>query len=132
MLIAVVEREQHGRSFISLAGWDIGKIDVAHADSDWLAAEFIRLRLRERGLFRKVAFAVVNPDRNGKLAAEITGGGSVPQLVMFRKTSKGWMRRKLVGAHSVEEVEQFIAKDLALNAAEDKDAKGDDSAGATG
>ena len=75
-------------------------------------------RLRRRGVFKKVAFALVNPDRDGKLAEQLTGGGPVPQLVMFRKTSKGWMRRKLVGGQSEEAVERFINEGLAADRAE--------------
>jgi thiol-disulfide isomerase/thioredoxin len=109
-----------------------GKPMVIMVGTDWCPPcqtmkRTVLPRLRERGLFRKVAFAVVNPDRDGKLAEEITGGGPVPQLVMFRKTSKGWMRRKLIGAHSVEEVEQFIAEGLALSDSEAKDSQDKDS-----
>ena len=70
-------------------------------------------RVREHGLFRRVTFALVNPDRDGELANEITGGGPIPQLVMFRKTAKGWVRKKLVGGQSVETVEEFINEGLA-------------------
>jgi len=36
-----------------------------------------------------VVFAVVNPDRDRDLANQLTGGGPIPQLVMYRKTSNG-------------------------------------------
>ena len=49
-------------------------------------------KLRERGLFKKVAFAQVNADRDSELAKELTGGGPVPQLVMYRRTDGGWIR----------------------------------------
>ena len=77
-------------------------------------------RVREHGLFRKVAFAHVNPDEDAELANQLTGGGPIPQLVMFRKTSKGWMRKKLIGGQSVETVEEFIKEGLALDKAEKK------------
>lgn len=83
-------------------------------------------RIRKRGFFKKIAFALVNPDRDGKLAKQLTGGGPVPQLVMFRKTSKGWMRRKLIGSQSEEAVEKFIQDGLAADKAE-KEAAGDKS-----
>ena len=82
-------------------------------------------RIRERGVFRRVAFAMVNPDQDADLAEQITGGGPVPQLVMYRKTANGWMRRKLIGGQSVEDVEAFIKEGLAADAAEKKgEAKG--------
>jgi hypothetical protein len=77
-------------------------------------------RVRERGLLRKVAFAMVNPDRDGELAEQITGGGPIPQLVMFRRTAKGWVRQKLIGGQSVETVEEFISDGLAQDAAAKK------------
>jgi hypothetical protein len=49
------------------------------------------------------------------LANQLTGGGAVPQLVMFRKTKDGWLRRKMIGSHTVEEVEQFINEGVAMN-----------------
>jgi len=73
---------------------------------------------------------VVNPDRDGELANQITGGGPIPQLVMFRKTSKGWVRKKLVGGQSVETVEEFINEGLASDAADkkvDKETEDDES-----
>ncbi|MBN1395095.1 MAG: thioredoxin family protein [Pirellulales bacterium] len=80
-------------------------------------------RLRKRGVFKKIVFALVNPDRNRELAEDLTGGGPVPQLVMYRKTSKGWMRRVLVGGQSEDAVERFIKDGLADDEAE-KDADG--------
>ena len=71
-------------------------------------------------MFRKVAFARVNPDQDAELAEQLTGGGPIPQLVMFRKTSKGWMRKVLIGGQSVETVEEFIKEGLALDQAEKK------------
>jgi len=72
--------------------------------------------VERRGLLAKVAFAVVDPDRNPRLAERLTGGnGAVPQLIMYRKDSDGWKRRVLVGAQSVEGVEKFIRRGIAPN-----------------
>jgi thioredoxin-like negative regulator of GroEL len=104
-----------------------GKPLVVMVGADWCAPcqmmrRTILPRVREHGLFRKVAFAHVNVDREKNLAAEITGGGkSVPQLVMFHKTKNGWVRQKMVGSHTVEEVEKFINDGLAMDAEEHKD-----------
>ena len=65
-----------------------------------------------------MVFASVNPDRDGDLAEEITGGGPIPQLVMFRKPTQGWVRKKLVGGQSVEAVEEFIKDGLASDKAD--------------
>jgi len=111
-----------------------GKPMVVMVGADWCGPcqtmkKTILPRVREHGLLRKVAFALVNQDRESKLARELTGGGPIPQLVMFRKTADGgWRRRKLVGAQSVEAVEEFIKEGLASDAAEKKTDGGADSA----
>jgi thioredoxin-like negative regulator of GroEL len=102
-----------------------GKPMVVMVGTDWCSPcqtmkKTILPRVREHGLLRRVAFAVVNPDRDGDLANQITGGGPIPQLVMFRKTPKGWVRKKLVGGQSVETVEQFINEGLASDADDKK------------
>ena len=102
-----------------------GKPMVVMVSTDWcppcqVMKKKILPRVRQRGLLRKVAFAMVNPDRDGELAEKITGGGPIPQLVMFRKTPHGWMRSKLVGGQTVEAVEQFIKDGLASDAADKK------------
>lgn len=70
-------------------------------------------QVRKRGLLRKVAFAIVDVDRERKLARKLIGSGSVPQLIMFRRTSHGWARNRLVGGQSVDSVEKFISRGIA-------------------
>ena len=98
---------------------------VVMVSTDWcppcqMMKKTVMPRVRERGLLRKVAFAMVNPDRDGELAEQLTGGGPIPQLVMFRRTRDGWIRRKLIGGQSVETVEEFISEGLAQDAAAKK------------
>jgi thiol-disulfide isomerase/thioredoxin len=105
-----------------------GKPMVIMVSTDWcppcqVMKKTILPRVREHGLLRKVAFARVNPDEDAELAEKITGGGPIPQLIMFRKTSKGWVRKVLIGGQSVETVEEFINDGLALDKAEKKIAK---------
>jgi len=76
--------------------------------------------VRKHGMLKKVAFAMVNADREQALARKLTGGGPIPQLVMYRKTKDGWKRRKLVGGQSVETVEKFINQGLSMDKAEKK------------
>ncbi len=73
--------------------------------------------LRRRRWFGRIVFARVNARREARLAQRLTGGGPVPQLVMFRRTPEGWVRRKLVGRHSVETAERFIEQGIALDEA---------------
>jgi hypothetical protein len=99
-----------------------GKPMVVMVSTDWCSPCQVMKRtiipqVRQRGLLAKVAFAIVNPDRDGPLAEALTGGGPVPQLVMYRKTPTGWFRRKLIGGQSVEAVEEFINDGVAQNQA---------------
>ena len=107
---------------------ETGKPMVVMVSTDWcppcqVMKKTILPRVREHGLLRKVAFAMVNPDRDSELADQITGGGPIPQLVMFRKTPKGWVRKKLIGGQSVETVEEFIKEGLASDKADKKTEK---------
>ena len=72
-------------------------------------------QVRQAGPVAKVAFAMVNPDRDRELAEKLIGGGPIPQLVMYRKTADGWTRQVLVGGQTVEAVEQFIKDGVATN-----------------
>jgi thioredoxin-like negative regulator of GroEL len=109
---------------------ETGKPMVVMVSTDWcppcqVMKKTILPRVRQRGLLRKVVFTNVNPDRDGELAEKITGGGPIPQLVMFRKTAQGWIRKKLIGGQSVEAVEEFINEGLASDEADKK--KGDEA-----
>jgi thiol-disulfide isomerase/thioredoxin len=65
-------------------------------------------QIEKSGSLKKVAFAYVNTDQDGALAGKLMKGGSIPQLVMFQKTDKGWTRKQLTGAQSTSSVEQFL------------------------
>ncbi len=52
------------------------------------------------GGLKGVEFAYVDMDRQPKLAARLTRGGAIPQLIRYEKTKKGWKRDLLVGAHT--------------------------------
>ena len=90
-----------------------GKPMLVMVSTEWCpACQVMKRRImplvRERGLLSRVAFATVNPDQEGELSRQLIGSGPIPELVMYRKTPRGWIRRVLVGGQSVETVEQFI------------------------
>jgi thioredoxin-like negative regulator of GroEL len=90
-----------------------GKPMLVMVSTEWCPACQVMKRrilpqIRERGLLSRVAFASVNPDQDGELSHQLIGNGPIPELVMYRKTPRGWIRRVLVGSQSVENVEQFI------------------------
>jgi thioredoxin-like negative regulator of GroEL len=67
-------------------------------------------------VFKQVAFTVVDSDQQGDIARQVTGGGSIPQLVMFRREGNGWKQERLIGAQSPRAVLQFLRKGLQVAA----------------
>ena len=80
-------------------------------------------QIRKGGLLRRVAFALVDLDRDGEIGRKLTAGGPIPQLIVFRKTTDGWKNRRLIGNQSVETVEEFIGQDLTATETEQAAAK---------
>jgi thioredoxin-like negative regulator of GroEL len=66
--------------------------------------------LEKNGGLNKVSFAIVNTDKQSELAGKLMRGGSIPQLVMYHRTETGWARQQLTGAHSVSEIQAFLAQ----------------------
>jgi thioredoxin-like negative regulator of GroEL len=101
---------------------ETGQPMVVLVGADWCGAcqameRTVLPQLRERGLLGKVAFALVNLDRQREVGAQLTGNGPIPQLIMYRKAEDGWRRRRLIGSQTVETVEGFIDQGLKLNTA---------------
>lgn len=69
-------------------------------------------QVEKNGVLAKVAFAVVNTDRDRALANKLMEGSSIPQLIMYRKTSTGWKRQSLVGGQSSGQIESFLKQAL--------------------
>jgi len=97
-----------------------GRPMIVLVGADWCPAcvemkNNIIPKIRRRGLLRRVAFAEVNVDHHQKLGRELTDGGPIPQVVMYRKTRKGWLRRRLIGGQSAETVSAFIEEGIRLN-----------------
>jgi len=101
---------------------ETGRPMVVMVSAEWCPAcqtmkDKVIPEVKRRGLLGKVAFAIVNLDRERKLGRELTRGGPIPQLLMFRKTDEGWKLRRLVGGKSVNTVEHFIEEGIKLDEA---------------
>lgn len=101
---------------------DTGKPIVVMVATTWCGPcqqmkNLILPEVQRRGGFDDVVFALVDADAEQTLARKITGGGLVPQLVMFRKTENGWKRRKLIGLQDTGSVVEFIRSGVALSKA---------------
>jgi len=108
-----------------------GKPMLVMVSTEWCpACQVMKRRImpqvRERGLLSRVAFASVNPDSEGDLSRQLIGNGPIPQLVIYRKTPRGWVRRAIVGSQSVENVEEFINQGLAADEDASKDSDSSD------
>lgn len=77
-------------------------------------------KMRERGLLKRIAFALVDLDRDRELGRNLTSGGPIPQLIFFRRTREGWAQHKVIGGQSLESVEQLIDEEIAANNVEMK------------
>ena len=79
--------------------------------------------VKQHGVLRNVAFANVDLDEEHELGTELTNGGPIPQIVVYRKTPVGWLLRRLVGGQDVKSVEEFIAHGISDDPNELGDAK---------
>ncbi len=101
---------------------ETGQPMVVMVGADWCPAcqameQNIIPQVRQRGILRRVAFAIVNVDRERELATQLTAGGPIPQLIVFHQTTTGWRRRVLIGGQTVETVESFIGEAVQANVA---------------
>lgn len=99
---------------------DTGRPMVILVGADWCPAcqtmkNEVVPQVKRRGLLGRVAYAVVNLDRQKDLGQQLVADGPIPQFIMYRKTRDGWKRRRLVGGQSAESVEAFIKEGLELD-----------------
>ena len=99
---------------------ETGKPMVVLVGAKWCPAccsmkENVMPQVVRKGLFGRCVFTMVDVDKQEKLGQDLTRGGPIPQLIMFRKTSKGWLRKRLVGGQSVPSVVKFIDDGIQLD-----------------
>ncbi len=78
--------------------------------------------IRKQGILKQVAYATVNLDKQGKLGRQLTDGGPIPQMIMYRKTRRGWLRKRLIGGQSPKTIVSFIRRGVELDFAAKKSA----------
>ena len=118
--VSVAAVGAHSYSDAHRATTKTGKPMVVMVSAEWCGpcqkmVKTVLPQVRSHGLLKRVSFAIVNVDREKTLARKLIGGGPVPQLVMFRRTNKGWLRRRLVGAQNTKAVETFIKQGIAAD-----------------
>ena len=77
-------------------------------------------QMRERGLLRRVVFALVDVDREREIGRSLTAGGPIPQLILFRRTRQGWENHRLIGGQTIPDLEQFINEEVTASEADQK------------
>src|SRR5207248_10482135 len=66
--------------------------------------------LTRRGALRPVTLVHVDADSDADTARQLMRGNSIPQLIVFSRTSAGrWHREQITGTASEAEVESLIA-----------------------
>jgi thiol-disulfide isomerase/thioredoxin len=96
---------------------ETGRPIMVLVGADWCPGcrtmkESVMPSVAKQGLLKKVAYAQVNTDKEAELAKKLMSGGSIPQLIMYRKTQDGWKRYSLIGAQSAAKIEAFIKQGL--------------------
>ena len=92
---------------------DTGKPLVVLVGADWcpycqMMKSSVMPQVAAHGDLKAVSFAYVNSDQQHDLAGKLLEGSSIPQMVMFEKTTDGWKQTRLVGGQSAESVEGFL------------------------
>jgi thiol:disulfide interchange protein len=64
--------------------------------------------LHQAGQLKGVEFAVVDFDRQRKLASRLVQGGPIPQLVRYDREHGNWRMRRLIGAQDKTKVVRFL------------------------
>jgi thioredoxin-like negative regulator of GroEL len=95
-----------------------GKPLLVLVGADWcpgcrvMKDEMIPKLKRGDGLSR-VVFTTVNTDEKPLLARRLLRGNSIPQLVLYTRTRKGWRRAQLTGVHEPQEIQHFLRAEIA-------------------
>lgn len=70
-------------------------------------------RLVGNGRLRRVNYTTVNIDEHSELAYKLMQGRSLPQLIVYARTRRGWHRDQITGPTSEEGVAQLLDKAVA-------------------
>jgi thioredoxin-like negative regulator of GroEL len=70
-------------------------------------------RMLQTGKLADVEYAVVDADRESRLARQLMRGNSIPQLILFTREGEQWHRGQLTGAQPESTIASFIKQSLA-------------------
>jgi thioredoxin-like negative regulator of GroEL len=106
---AMKTAQENGQPLVVLVGaeWCPGCVTMKNSTMPALA---------RAGQLKGVQYVTINYDQNPTLARQLMRGNSIPQLIVFSKTEKGWHREQVTGATSTGTVAGLIkrAADVAI------------------
>lgn len=106
---AMKTAQENGQPLVVLVGadWCPGCVTMKNSTMPALA---------RAGQLKGVQYVTINYDQNPTLARQLMRGNSIPQLIVFSKTEKGWHREQVTGATSTGAVAGLIkrAADVAI------------------
>jgi len=119
VLAASPQGDQYSQAFQQSA--QTGQPLMVLVGADWCPAcvtmkSSVMPEVRRRGILRKVAFALVNSDRQNRLAGQLMSGEGIPQLIMYYHTTDGWKRTQVNGSVSAESVEKLVQQGIERSA----------------
>lgn len=113
---ALKTAQENGQPLVVLVGadWCPGCVTMKNSTMPAMARS---------GALKNVQYVMVNYDQNPALARQLMRGNSIPQLVVFSKTEKGWHREQVTGATSSGQVTGMIQRAVAAAAPVEKTPK---------
>ncbi|MEX1042528.1 MAG: thioredoxin family protein [Pirellulaceae bacterium] len=101
---AFQQAEETGKPMLVLVGanWCPGCVTMKSS---------VMPRLVRSGKLRDVSYIEIDADTS--IGGRMMRGGSIPQLIMYRKTRDGWKRSSLVGVQSESTIQSMVDKAVA-------------------
>ena len=103
------QTQASGQPLLVLVGadWCPGCVTMKHG---------VLPRMVQTGRLKNANLAIVNMDFESELAGQLMRGGTIPQLIVFAKTTGGWHREQITGATSEASVEALVSRAKAAQA----------------
>ncbi len=106
---AMKKAQESGQPLVVLVGadWCPGCVTMKNSTMPAMA---------RAGQLKNAQYVTINYDQNPTLARQLMRGNTIPQLIVFSKTEKGWHREQITGATNAGSVAGLIkrAADVAV------------------
>jgi thioredoxin-like negative regulator of GroEL len=108
---AMKTAQENGQPLVVLVGadWCPGCVTMKNSTMPAMA---------RAGQLKAAQYVTINYDQNPTLARQLMRGNTIPQLIVFSKTEKGWHREQVTGATNSASVAGLIKRAAAVAIAE--------------